>query len=310
MEVCHSSSNMSLLDQLFGTDGRKHKNEGIWNWVKNQTSKHKNKNKDRDSNGPVLLARSFSCTPASTHNRSDSSNSSRSNRAASYVSFTCSPTSPTSSFALSYTQTSNPHDSSSSSPSSSSSSSSPSSSSSSSWSSSPTKVSRAASPSSNITATSASKRAPYLHSRQRTQSVAAPSMQSPAKNVGNGTQEQLYRYPHQSYSHADGPIKRSTSARSAPAHLYTHRRGSVSHESLEGRRALKGKRVQRDTMNEISETESNSSTLDMSIGNQKQQQMQRWGGSHGESALSDERDRTRARSIEIRHAKRDDWWWE
>ncbi|KAG0271741.1 hypothetical protein BGZ95_000405, partial [Linnemannia exigua] len=34
---------MSFLDEIFGTDGRKHKDEGIWNWIKNQRNKRKHK---------------------------------------------------------------------------------------------------------------------------------------------------------------------------------------------------------------------------------------------------------------------------
>ncbi|KAK3825034.1 MAG: hypothetical protein J3Q66DRAFT_326748 [Benniella sp.] len=172
-----SHSNMSFLDQIFGTDGRGHKDEGVWIWLKNQRNKHKNKTK---GDGPVSNTRSPTTT-ASTRSRSDSLNSSLSDLTISpYMSSPCSPISSTSS---SDRNPYGPH--------------SPTKSFRTTTSSSPSPPSSPSSPSS-----------PYPYSRQKAMSTFALPTQEP---VGN---RQMYQNPHQNRSFVDGPIKRSTSSRS------------------------------------------------------------------------------------------------
>ncbi|KAI8595195.1 hypothetical protein EDD21DRAFT_391828 [Dissophora ornata] len=283
LTLCLISSNMSLLDQIFGTDGRRHKDEGIWNWVKNQKNKHKNKN------SPVVLTRSMTTAnpPGLIHSRSDSFNSSLSG-SASYVSFTCSPTSPTSSFTPSITR--NTHDPSFATSCSSSITSSSSSSPSSPMT--PTESYRAPTP--------ASARTPYLQSRQRTQSTFTLPSQQP-----------MYQHSHQGHDGiaVNGPIKRSTSAKSAKTYY-----SNMSQESFGG--GLKGKRgsiMQIDLMDDISETEKSSSsvgdsTLNSSHIHHSHHTNTANGSQRGGGYMSDD-DKSR-RSAEIRQAKRDGWWWE
>ncbi|ORZ14978.1 hypothetical protein BCR41DRAFT_354429 [Lobosporangium transversale] len=76
---------MSFLDQLFGTDGRRRKDGGLWGWIKSRPYKSKcrcDKSTKSHSDNFILLP-----TMPTT--------------------FTCSPTSPTSSFQSSTTSTPN-----------------------------------------------------------------------------------------------------------------------------------------------------------------------------------------------------------
>ncbi|KAF9092523.1 serine palmitoyltransferase component [Mortierella sp. AM989] len=240
MEVCHPSpstaaANMNLLDQIFGTDGRNKKDEGIWNWVKNQKIKSKTKSKDKHQ----LLTRSHTSSPESTHSTYAgsalstvcASSSVPASSTVSITSFTCSPTSPTSSFTPSHVHAP---------------------SSTTSKSSSTTMLSTPASPtetdaSSSYSSLSSSTPPPVDYSRQRAQSAFVLPTQSPPSSFG------------------EGPIKRSTSSRSAPTrmHYISNRNNSsdnnkphgrsMSHGDLENQGRLTKSKIS-NTMDEISET--------------------------------------------------------
>ncbi|GJJ72867.1 hypothetical protein EMPS_05225 [Entomortierella parvispora] len=117
MEVCQSQSShhssMSFLDQIFGTDGRKHKEDGVWNWIKHQRNKKSNKTLvGRSTNGGGDLkiiagdesARLSSYPHQQYHVRSNSRSSNHSSSTAvTSHSYMCrTPTSPTSTFIPSY----------------------------------------------------------------------------------------------------------------------------------------------------------------------------------------------------------------
>ncbi|KAF8938794.1 hypothetical protein BGZ58_000171, partial [Dissophora ornata] len=107
----------------------------------------------------------------------------------------------------------------------------------------------------------------------------------------------------------NGPIKRSTSAKSAKTYY-----SNMSQESFGG--GLKGKRgsiMQIDLMDDISETEKSSSsvgdsTLNSSHIHHSHHTNTANGSQRGGGYMSDD-DKSR-RSAEIRQAKRDGWWWE
>lgn len=119
-----SSSSMSFLDQIFGTDGRKHKEDGVWNWIKHQKNKRSRKGPSQlDSYGNSTTSNSgdkkenssswgdesqqvrvVRPSPQHLHSRSNSrcSNLSTATTATSQPYLCRTPTSPTSTFVPSY----------------------------------------------------------------------------------------------------------------------------------------------------------------------------------------------------------------
>ncbi|KAF9997492.1 hypothetical protein BGZ79_008809 [Entomortierella chlamydospora] len=280
---------MSLLDQLFGTDGRNKKDEGIWNWIKNQ--KMKSKNKSKSKNNHQILTRSLTSSPSDPHSNVTSKRSSTysgsslstvcvSVPASSSISYTCSPSSPTASFK-------------------------PSSSSSfpipapsptfteSSRSSTATTLNMPASPTSSTSSSPSSSSTPSINSnRQRTQSAIVSS---------------THPFASSSFSFGEGPIKRSVSSKSTSsraastqAHYSNYnfdRSRSFSHGGPTG------------GIDDISETATtffdngDSEDETSTIGSRSmQQRQQRWSSPGGEREL--------ARRAEIRKARNDGWWWE
>ncbi|KAF9573547.1 Multifunctional pyrimidine synthesis protein CAD [Mortierella alpina] len=210
--------NTSFLDQVFGTDGRRHKDEGIWSWIKAQ----KNKRKSQQLN--LSRTKSMSATTDSAHSRSNSYNSRVSSGGSqlSFVSYSCSQRSPTSTFTPSISSSS-VTDQTFASPSS------------------PT-MSFQSSNASSTTAVS-----PNRHSHHRSQSTFQLS-------TPDSAQEFAHQYPNHHRSYSEEPTKRrplSTRSESI-RHLQSI---SDSSEGLGSRNPLKGKGVSRERVEEEDEEE-------------------------------------------------------
>ncbi|KAF9150349.1 serine palmitoyltransferase component [Linnemannia schmuckeri] len=254
---------MSFLDEIFGTDGRKHKDEGIWNWVKNQRIKRKLKKAEQaalHTMTPAAATTTFSSASSATgghthnhhyhqHHHLESTQHTRSRSVSSaastsHASFYCSPRSPTSTFTPSTAPTtaySSPRGS--------------------------LYFRRPASV--NSTATTAvgsvtppmdvsspkTHRLPYTHSRQRAQSTftlpAVAAESSLPKRSASSRQQRSqhsddYYQSHNLHSHHihdyydddEGHIRRSASSRSAPTYYYSQSGNQCSQHSQHSQQQL------------------------------------------------------------------------
>ncbi|CAO3573948.1 unnamed protein product [Mortierella alpina] len=281
MEVCHSStsplscnSNTSFLDQVFGTDGRRHKDEGIWSWIKAQ------KNKRKSQQLSLGRTKSMSATPDSAHSRSDSYHSrvSSSGSQLSFVSYSCSQRSPTSTFTPSISSSSVTDRTYVPPPS-------------------PTMSFQSSAPS------SATIVSPNRHSHRRSQSTLQLSTPSSAQDF-------TPQYPNHHRSYSEEPTKRRSASTTPESVRHLQSFPDSSQEDLGSRNPLKGKGVPRDTVEEEDEVEEMVRGTDESV--QVRQQHPRWSSPSLRSPVSsDEIEGRRSRRMsETRSAKSDGWWWE
>ncbi|KAI8345159.1 hypothetical protein B0O80DRAFT_431804 [Mortierella sp. GBAus27b] len=269
---------MSFLDHIFGTDG-KGKDDGVWIWLKNQRTKHKNRQRTKTGDHPSAPLHGLTLTRI----RSDSVHSSVSDLTvvtSCNISVPSSPGSPTSPFTR---DSRDPPLS-------------------------PTKSVRdTSSPpcSSSSSPPSPTSKTPYTYSRQRAMSTFALPTQTPVAGS-----RQLYQNPHQNRSFVDGPIKRSTTSRSAPAFSCSSSSSSSSVWTSST------------TINSVSHTSSNDTPRafhgNTTAGAGQQQQdapqppmsRQSQKGRFSEDELP-RSELERVRRIETKQTRNNDgWWWE